>query len=293
MILVGQSIQSMSKTVKEAVDNRNPEPIKRLAKDQAKAGADYLDLNLCSIVTDIVGAMQWVIDTVQDVVDLPLLINTTNPEAMEAGLKQCSKRPVINSANGMQDSKMNMLPLAAEYPADVILGTYDERGAPPSGDERAMLALELVEYSNDLGIPTESIWIDPAVYPVSTNQEQAVACIEFLQMIDDVIPGSKTITGISNISSGGVPKKLRRIINRTFFIILKRYNQYAGIVDVLDKELVHLNRGELPEIVQLIHRVMDEEEIGIASLSSVESAYGKAAYFLLGKEPYSQSALRF
>ena len=293
MILVGQNIQCMSKRVKEAVNKRNAMPIKKLAKDQADAGADYLDINLCSIMTDIVGAMQWAIDTVQDVVDLPLLINTTNPEAMEAGLKQCRKRPVINSANGMQDNKKRILPLAAEYPADVILGTYDEQGAPPSGEERATLAMELVEYANEIGIKTENIWIDPAVYPLSTNQEHAVACIEFMQMINDVVPGVKTVTGISNISSGACPQKVKKIINTTFFIILERCNQYAGIIDTLDKDLVQINRGELPEIVQLIHRVMDEEEIDMNSFSLLERAYAKATCFLVGKEPYSQSALAF
>lgn len=292
MILIGESIHTMSETMQELIKSRNPGPIQELAISQTEAGANYLDLNLCSIMTETEAAMEWVVNTVQDVVDLPLLIDTTNPDAMEVGLKLCKKRPVINSANGMKESKEKMLPMAAKYPADVVLGIYDEQGAPPSADERAMLAVDLVEYANELGIPTENIWVDPGLYPVSNNQDHVVACIEFIQMIDDVVPGIKTITGISNVSTGVVPAELRKILNRTFFVIGRRYNQYAAIVDVLDKKLVQLNRGENPEIVQLIHRAMDEEDIDLASLSPEEAAHVKASHFFLGREPFSLSALK-
>ena len=292
MILIGQSIQSMSRTVKEAIENRRPELITNMAMSQAKSGADYIDLNLFSIMTETVAAMQWTVNAVQGVVDLPLLISTTNPEAMEVGLKLCNKRAVINSASGMEESKEKIFPLAVKYPVDVIVGLYNEQGAPPNADERAILALELVEYANNLGISSENIWIDPMVYPVSTNQDQVVACIEFIQMIDDVVPGAKIITGVSNVSSGVAPKELREILNRTFFVILRRHNQYAGIVNVRDKELVRLDRGELPQLAQLVHRAMDEEYTDEASLASEEAAYMKATNFILGRKPYSRSAFK-
>jgi len=282
----------MSETMQELIKNRNPEPIQELAISQTEAGANYLDLNLCSIMTETEAAMEWVVNIVQDVVDLPLLIDTTNPDAMEIGLKLSKKRPVINSANGMKESKEKVLPLAAKYPADVVLGIYDEQGAPPSADERAMLAVDLVEYANELGIPTENIWVDPGLYPVTNNQEHVVACIEFIQMIDDVLPGIRTITGISNVSTGVVPTELRKILNRTIFVIGRRYKQYAAIVNVLDKKLVQLNRGDSPEILQLIHRAMDEEDMDLAPLSHKEAAYVKATHFFLGREPFSLYALK-
>ena len=292
MILIGESIHTMSEAMQELIKNRNPDPIRELAICQAEAGANYLDLNLCSIMTGTAAAMEWVVNTVQDTVDLPLVIDTTNIDAMEVGLKLSKKRPVINSVNGMNESKEQMLPLAVKYDADVVMGIYDENGAPPSADERAMLAVDLVEYANELGISTEKIWVDPGLYPLTNDQEHVAACMEFIQMIEDVLPDVKTITGISNVSTGVEPSELRRILNRTAFVMGQRYNQYAAIVNVLDKTLVQLNTGENPEIVELIHRAMDEEGMDVKSLSPEEAPYAKATRFLLGREPFSLSVLK-
>jgi cobalamin-dependent methionine synthase I len=293
MILIGQNIQTMSKRVREAIENLYPEPIKRLAMMQSEAGADYLEINLCSIMTKTVEAMKWIVDTVQEVVDLPLFINTTNPTAMEEGLKLCKKKAVINSANGMRESKEKIIPLAVKYCADVVIGTYDEQGAPPSADERAIMALELIKYANGLGISTGNIWLDPGLYPVGSNQDQVIASLEFIKMIQDVVPGIKTVTGTSNVSIGGLPNEAKKILNRSFLVIAQRYNQYAAIVNVFDKDLVRLNIGELPQIVRLIHRAMDGEDLDMRSLSAEEVSYVKATQFFLGKEPFSQSMLGF
>ena len=290
MILIGENIHTQSKVINEAIEGRNPESIQKLASQEAEAGADYLDLNLGPLLNDPEETVQWVINTVQEVSDLPLSIDTPNAVAMEAGLKLCKKRAVINSANGMQDSKENMLPLAAKYPADVILLTFDEKGVPATADERAESILETVDYANELGIPTENIWIDAILYPIITNQDHVVQYIEFVEIIGDVVPGAKTVTGISNVSSCGVPEEVRGILNRTLFVMLERYNQHAGIVDILDQELVRLNRGELPDVVQLIHQAMDEE-IDVATLSEEEAKYVKTVNVLLGRSIYSNSWL--
>lgn len=290
MILIGENVHTQSKVINGAIESRNPEPIQKLASQEAEAGADYLDLNLGPLLNDPEETVQWVINTVQEVSDLPLSIDTPSAVAMEAGLKLCKKRAVINSANGMQDSKEKMLPLAAKYPADVILLTFDEKGVPATADDRAESILETVDYANELGISTENIWIDAILYPIITNQDHVVQYIEFIKIIEDVLPGAKTATGISNVSSCGVPKELRGILNRTLFVMLERYNQHAGIVDILDQELVRLNRGELPDVVQLIHRAMDKE-IDVATLSEEEAKYVKTVNVLLGRSIYSNSWL--
>ena len=141
-----------------------------------------------------------------------------------------------------------------------------------------------------MGIRTEDIWIDAILYPIITNQDQVFEYIEFVNVIGDVLPGAKTMTGISNVSSCGVPKELRGILNRTIFVMLDRYNQHAGIVDMLDQDLVRLNRGELPDVVKLIHRAMDEE-VDVATLSDEEAKYVKTVNVLLGRSIYSNSWL--
>ena len=112
MILIGESIHMISKKISSAIDNRDPGPIQELARVQAAAGADYLDLNLGLLTKDPAGTARWVVNTVQEAVEIPLSIDTLNPEALEAALEICTKPAIINSANGTQKSKDTVFPLA-------------------------------------------------------------------------------------------------------------------------------------------------------------------------------------
>jgi len=290
MILIGENIHTLSKKISSAIENRDPGPIRTLSSQQAEAGAHYLDINLGPLQDKPAETAQWVVRTVQEVVDLPLCIDTPNPVALEAALEICTKRAVINSANCTQEGKEKILPLAAKYPADVIILIFSETGVPPTADERAESILETIDYANDLGIPTENIWLDAVIYPIITNQDQVKEYIEFVKIIEDVVPGTKTVTGISNVSSCGVPSDLRPILNQTLFAILDRYNQYAGIVDMRDRDLLRLNQGEPSHIVELIHRAM-EGEVDVSSFSKEAARYVKTVNVLLGREIFSSSWL--
>ncbi len=112
MIIIGENIHVIAKDVSTAIRERNAQVIQSLAKEQAQNGADYIDLNVGPMKKDTEETMKWLVNCVQEVVDLPLSIDTMNPVAMEAGLKFCKKRPLINSASGKADSKAQMLPLA-------------------------------------------------------------------------------------------------------------------------------------------------------------------------------------
>jgi 5-methyltetrahydrofolate corrinoid/iron sulfur protein methyltransferase len=291
IIIIGEGIHVVSKEISEAIKNRNPRPIQKLALLQAEAGADYLDLNLGPLTKDATEIVQWVVSTVQEVVDLPLSIDTPNPAAMEAGLKICKKTPLINSASGMKESREKMLPLAQKYSANVIIMVINDEGLPSDANERATCMMEVVEYTNSLGIPNENIWIDGVLMPACVNQDQIIQYLEFIKMISDLVPRAKTVTGLSNISSCGTPKELRGILNRTFMAMISQYGQSAVIADVSDKELIQLNRGELPEVLELIYRIMDGEDINRENLSQQEIAYLKSVDVLMGKKLYSHSWL--
>ena len=112
MILIGESIHIISKEVNDAVKARDVKVIQDLAKSQTKAGADYIDLNLGPAKKDPEEVTTWLVNTIQGVTDLPISVDTLNPVAMEAGLKACNKRPLLNSSSGRTDSKERMLPLA-------------------------------------------------------------------------------------------------------------------------------------------------------------------------------------
>jgi cobalamin-dependent methionine synthase I len=290
MVLIGESIHIISKNVNDAVKERNPQVIQDLAKKQTEAGADYIDLNLGPAKKDPEEVTQWLVDTIQGVSDLPISVDTLNPVAMEAGLKACKKRPLLNSASGRTDSKERVLPLAKKYNTDVVISVLTDRGCPPDIDSRIESIMGTVALANEMGIPNEDIWIDPIILPVSADQKQVKEALEFTGVLADLLPGVKSTVGLSNVSNG-TPEELRPMLNRTYMVMLGRNGLYSAIADVLDKDLVRLNKGELPKIVDLIHKTMDGEAVDMGSLSKEEQDYVKTAKVLLGDTLYSHAWL--
>jgi len=291
MILIGESIHIISGQVTSAVKDRNSRVIQELALAQAKAGADYIDLNLGPAKKDPEEIMQWLANAVQEVTDLPLSLDTMNPAATEAGLKVCKKRALINSASGKSESKERMLPLAKAYDADIVISVITDRGMPPGVDDRVGSILETVADANEIGIPNEDIWVDPILLPVSANQQEVRDALEFIGILQELLPEIKSTIGLSNLSQVGTPENLRGILNRTYMVMLEKSGIHSAIVDVLDEELVRLNRGEMPEIVELIHRTMDGEEIDLDPLSRQEKNYVKTVKVLMGETLYSHAWL--
>jgi cobalamin-dependent methionine synthase I len=290
MILIGESIHIISKDVNDAVKERNPKVIQDLARAQTEAGADYIDLNLGPAKRDPEETTQWLVNTIQEVTDLPISVDTLNPVAMEAGLKVCKKRPLLNSASGKTNSRELMLPLAKKYNTDVVISVLTDKGCPPDIDSRTESIMETVALANELGIPNEDIWVDPIILPVSADQKQVAEAIEFINILQDLLPGVKSTVGLSNVSNG-TPEELRGILNRTYMVMLGRRGLYSAIADVLDKELVSLNKGELPNIVGLIYKTMDGEAIDISSLPQREQDYVKTTRVLMGETLYSHAWL--
>jgi 5-methyltetrahydrofolate corrinoid/iron sulfur protein methyltransferase len=290
MILIGESIHIISKEVNDAVKNRDLKVIRDLAKVQADAGADYIDLNLGPAKRDPEEVTQWLVNTIQGVTDLPISVDTLNPIAMEAGLKVCKKRPLLNSSSGRTDSKERMLPLAKKYNTDVVISVLTDKGCPPDIDSRTESIMETVALANELGIPNEDIWVDPIILPVSADQKQVAEALEFIKILQDLLPGVKSTVGLSNVSNG-TPEELRGILNRTYMVMLGRCGLYSAIADTLDKELVSLNKGESPNIVDLIYKTMDGEAINMSSLPQKEQDYVKTTRVLMGETLYSHAWL--
>lgn len=290
MILIGENIHIISKVVSEAVRNRDAAPIQLLAREQSKAGADYLDLNMGPARKDPEEVSAWLVNAVQEVADLPISLDTMNPVAMEAGLKICKKRPLLNSASGKSESKLNMMPLAAKYNTQVIISVITDQGCPPDVDSRVESIMDTVSYANGLGIQNEDIWVDPIILPVSADQKQVREALEFIKILQDLLPGVKSVVGLSNVSNG-TPPELRGILNRTYMVMLEKNGLYSAIADVLDPELIELNRGGQAGIRDLIYKVMDEEPIDIAGLPERERNYIKTARVLMGEALYSHAWL--
>jgi cobalamin-dependent methionine synthase I len=290
VVCVGENINIMSKTIGPAIKERRAEPILEMARHQEKVGIDYLDLNIGPSRKAGEEVMDWLVKALQRVVNKPLSLDTTNPAAMEAGLKIHKGRALINSVSLQPERLEKVLPMAKTYNAYVIGLLWGKEGMPRDANERAALAVDFMYQANNLGIPTEDIWIDPIVSPVSVEINQVLSCLEFMSMLKDIAPEAKSIVGLSNISNG-TPDKLRPVLNRTYLIMLMKYGLYSAIIDAYDKEVLSIAKGGMPEIVGLVHRVMDGEEINLKTLSPKEVEYVKTTKVLLGKSLYSHSWL--
>ena len=290
MILIGEDLNVMSEVISRAIKERNPEPIRTCVEAQAENGMDYLDVNVGPVRKDPEETMEWLVNSVQECCDLPLCLDTTNPVAMEAGLKLCRKKALINSASGTTESKKTMLPLASKYSASVVLSVMNDAGLPSDADERAASIMESIEAANELSIPNEDIWVDPVLLPVGVDQRQVTSYLEFIQMLQDIAPGVNCTCGLSNLTYGA-PRELKSLLNRTFLVMIERYGQNSAIVSGFDEELIRISRGDMPEIVKLIHQAMDEDDMDIPPLPQKEQEYVKTTQVLMGKSLYSHSWL--
>ena len=290
MIIIGENIHIISKATSAAIKSRDAKAIQELAMAQSQAGVHYIDLNLGPATKDPIAMTEWLVKTVQAAVDLPLSIDTLSPVAMDVGLKMCKRRPLLNSISGKTDSQEHMLPLAKKYSAELVVSVLTDKGCPMDVASRSESIMETVAHVNRLGIPNEDIWVDPILIPVSADQSQAKEVMEFIKILPDILPGVKSTLGLSNLSNG-TPPQLRGMLNRTYMIMLGRCGQYSVIADALDRQLMALNRGEMPKIVKLVYRVMDGEDVDMASLPADACDYVKTAKVLMGENLYSHSWL--
>ena len=289
MILIGENINITTTIAGTAMKERNPEPIQRMAKAEVEAGMDYLDINIGPARKNGDEFMTWIVNTVQEVSDKPLSLDTTNPVAMEAGLKVHQGKALINSISLTRMEEE--LPLVLKYNADMIGLLWGREGMPRDAAERGVIVAELMYTANEMGISNQNIWFDPIVTPVvNVDTNQVKPCLEFMSMLQDIAPECKSTVGLSNISNGS-PTHLRPYLNRTYLMMLMKYGLYSAIVDAFDSELVKIARGEKPEIVDLIYRVMDGEKPDLSSLSEEEVKYVKTVRVLTGETLYSHSWL--
>ncbi len=291
MLLLGESLNVISKKIGKAFKERDPKPIQEEALFQKEKAMDYIDINLGPAKKDGHELMPWVVETVQEVVDdIPLILDTSNIAAIEAALKVCKLTPIINSIMCRPERYEKMVPIAAEYNADFIALLWGPEGLPRDENERAALCVELLYFANEAGIPNEKIWVDGIVTPVNIQQPQAISLMEFQGMIQDIAPGARSTCGLSNISNGP-PDHLRPILNQTYMVMLQKYGMESVIADPRDDQLISIAKGERQDIVDLIYGVMDGDQPDMASLSKEMRDYAKTTNVILGKSLYSDSWL--
>ena len=291
MICIGENINIVSKTLGPAMKNMEKDPIQKLAIKEKEAGMDYLDVNLGPARKQGSELMEWLVKTVQEVADLPFLLDTTNIEAIEAGLKVHKGKAIINSISCKPERMDVLFPLVKKYNAGFVGLLLGPEGIPRDGTERGALAAELLAKMADAGIPEEDVWIDPIVLPVSSQQNQVQGCTEFMQMFRELAPNSKSTCGISNVSNG-TPEKLRPILNRVYLTMLEKYGMKSAILDAFDKKIIGTAKGEREDLKQIVWKVMEGENLDAGNLSPEQVDYFKTTKVLLGQSLYSDSWLK-
>ena len=292
MLLIGENLNVISTVIGKAFKEKDPGPIAEEAVRQKEKGVDWIDINLGPARKGGPELMEFVIKTVQEAIgDMPpLCLDTSNIEAMEAGLAVHKGKAIMNSIMCRPERYEKMVPLAVKYKANMIALMWGPEGLPRDENERGALAAELIYAANEAGVPNEDIFVDGIVTPVNIQQPQLISLMVFQEMLQDMFPGVRSTCGLSNISNGP-PDHLRPILNQTYMVMLERKGMYSCIADAYDDRLIAIARGERPDIVELIHQVMDEEVIDVDSLSGEMRDYVKTAKVILGHSLYSDSWL--
>jgi len=291
MFLIGESLNVISTKIGRAFKERDPKPIQEEALFQKEKGMDYIDINLGPAKKDGQELMPWVVEVVQEVVDdVPLALDTSNVDAIEAAIPVCKLPPLINSIMVRPERYERMVPIAAENNCDFIALMWGPDGLPRDENERAALAVELLYFANEAGIPNEKIWVDGIVTPLNIQQPQLISLMDFQGMLQDIAPGCKSTCGLSNISNGP-PEHLRPILNQTYMVMLEKYGMYSVIADPLDDLLIDIAKGNRQDIVDLIYGIMDGDQPDMDSLSKEMQDFAKTTNVILGKSLYSDSWL--
>jgi len=243
MIIIGEGIHIISKRVKEAIDNRDKGFIQELAKRQVEKGAHVLDLNLGPMKKTGPEVMTWVVETVQEAVDVPLSLDSTNAAAIEAGLKLCQKKAIINSTDATEERLTALMPLAAKYNANIIALSLGKVGLPTTADARIELVAEkILPVAMEHGVPTDNLYLDPLVLTINGNQDQTpetINAVRFFKQMTD--PPAMTTCGLSNVSNS-CPAEIRPILNRVFLMMMLGAGLDSAIADPLDDDLMEAVR---------------------------------------------------
>jgi cobalamin-dependent methionine synthase I len=252
MIIVGEQINTSRKSIAEAVEKRDASHIAKVAREQAEAGAHYIDVNAGTFLEQETENLCWLVETVQCELDLPLCLDSPNPRALAEAIKRHKGEPIINSISLEAERFQALLPVVTSQPCHVVALCIAETSMPTTVEDRVQVGAELIHRLTDAGIPLEKIYVDPLIQPISVDTGMGLAALGAISRIMDDFPGVNTICGLSNISFG-LPA--RRLINRNFLSLCLAHGLSAVILDPTDKQLMAtllavemlLNRNEYCE----------------------------------------------
>lgn len=235
LTVIGESINPTGKKrMKLAVTERDIDYIINLAVSEEENGADALDVNVGVAGTDEAEFLPTLIEALQYSTSLPLVIDTSNPVAMERALRVYNGKALINSVNGKQESMDAIFPLVKKYGGVVIALTLDETGIPSTAEERVAIAKRILSEAEKYGIDKKNIIFDPLALTVSTGKDNARVTLDTVRMINTEL-SAHTSLGVSNISFG-LPN--REALNSRFLAMAAANGLSAAIINPASSEMM-------------------------------------------------------
>lgn len=261
-VIIGERINPTGKSkLKQALRDHNLEYLLKEGVTQQEHGAHVLDVNVGLPEIDEPQMMEEVVQELQSILDLPLQLDTSDPEAMERGLRIYNGKPLINSVNGKEESMQAVFPLVKKYGGVVVALTLDESGIPETAEGRIEIAKKIYKRAAEYGIEPENILVDALCLTVSSDSKSGLVTLETLRRVREELHG-KTVLGVSNISFG-LPQ--REIINGAFFTMALQNGLSAAIINP---------NSEIMMRAYLSYRVLAGLD---GNCSDYISAYGGAA----------------
>ncbi|MBM3180484.1 MAG: pterin-binding protein [Chloroflexi bacterium] len=227
-VIIGEKINPTGmKKLGQALVDGNMDYVIQLAQRQVAWGADVLDVNVGHPQIDEIAMMRIVVETVRSVVDVPLCIDSNDPQILEAGLKAAPGKPLVNSVNGEEKQMASVLPIVKDRGAAVIGLTIADEGIPPTAELRLAAAGRIIERAAKIGIPVEDIIIDPLVMTVGHDFKAALVTIKSIELIKREY-GVNMSLGASNVSFG-LPD--RHSVNSAFLALAIQAGVTCSITD--------------------------------------------------------------
>lgn len=263
ILVIGERINPTGKKrFQQALREGDMNYIMERAIEQADAGADILDINVGLPGIEEAEMMTRVVKAVQSVVSLPLQIDSSDPEAIEAGLRACNGRAIVNSVNGEKEVLEKILPIVKKYGAAVVGLTMDKGGIPETAEARIAIAKRIVEAAESYGIPREDVLIDALTLTISAQQKQAAETLKAVRYIHEKM-GLHCVLGVSNISFG-LPERIH--VTASFLT--------QAMCCGLDFPIVNPNQKEIMDMVAAFRALSGED---VDSAAYIERFAGETA----------------
>jgi cobalamin-dependent methionine synthase I len=306
MYIIGENIHIISEKVKVALQERDAKFFQDLAVRQVEAGAQCIDINLGPRKKDGEEVFPWMVQLLEQVIDVPICFDSTNLVGIEAGLKKITKAQAIINSTSAEPIRLEQVPLVAKkYNARLIALTMGASGIPVAADERINIAMEhLIPRMMEIDYPMKDLIIDPLVLTVSGCSEYCPHLIEAVRTLQFAWDPPITISvGISNVSNA-VPNENRPLINRVYCAMLMGVGLNTMISNPFDHEMNETVRiieqrdastslGRL--YLKIADRVAASEDITIDDVDMTDPeqvAIWKTIQVLLNKVIYADSYLQ-